>query len=118
MWAKRALGPSSGGSLDLDPPLNGLRAHLDHIMKRPKPTYRTKTRRELTRRGLKTHLRKPWCPVKDSLHGGSSKVSSPLIGHRTAYGKFVMDNYINAKNTQKRYLLADFPVFIPYFSED
>ena len=36
-------------------------------------------------------------------------------GHPTKYGKFVMDKYIKAENTLKRYLFTDFPVFIPYF---
>ena len=65
-------------SLDLDPLLNGLKAHLASIMKRPKPTYHIKTRRELIRwKSLNAHMRKPRCPIKDSLHGALSKVSSP-----------------------------------------
>ena len=80
-------------------------------MKRPKPTYCIKTRRELTKReSLKAHMRKTGCPVKVSLHGGPLRVSSPPIGHTTAYGKSVMDKYMKAENTQKRYLSADFPV--------
>ena len=53
--------------------------------------------------------------MKGSLHEGSSRVSSPLDGHPTAYEKFVMDKYIKAKNMLKRYLSTDSPVFIPYF---
>ena len=53
--------------------------------------------------------------MKGSLHGDPSRVSSPPDGHPIAYGKFVMDKYIKAKNKLKRYLSTDFPVFIPYF---
>ena len=80
-------------------------------MKRPKPTYRIKIKRELTRReSLKAYLRKIGCPVKDLLHGSLSRVSSPLTGHPTVYGKFVMDKHMKAKNTQTMYLSTDFPV--------
>ena len=80
-------------------------------MKRPRPTYHIKTRRELTRReSLKAHMRKPKCPIKDSLHGRPSRVSSPLADHPTAYKKFVMDKHTKAKNTQKIYLSVGFPV--------
>ena len=53
--------------------------------------------------------------MKGSLHGGPFRVSSPSADHPTAYGKFVMDKYIKAENTLKRYLSADFLVFIRYF---
>ena len=47
-------------------------------MKQPMPTYHIKTRRELTRReSLKAHLRKSKCHIRDSLHGGLSRVSNP-----------------------------------------
>ena len=71
-----------------------------------------KTKWELSRReSLKAHLRKRRCPVKDSFHGGSSRVSSPPTGHPTAYEKFVMDKHTKAENTQKIYLSVDFPIF-------
>ena len=81
-------------------------------VKRPKPTYRIKTRREISRReSLKAHLRKPGCLVKDSLHGGMSRISSPPIGHPIAYDMFVMDN-------TKKIFIHGFPSFrIPYFSK-
>ena len=53
--------------------------------------------------------------MKGSLHGSPSRVSSPPTGHPNAYGKFVMDKFIKAKNTLKRYLSNDFLIFIPYF---
>ena len=53
--------------------------------------------------------------MKGLLHSGPSRVSSPPAGHLTAYGKFVMDKYIKAKKTLKRYLSIDLLVFIPYF---
>ena len=83
-----------------------------HDVKRPKPTYRIKTRREPSRReSLKAYLRKLGCLVKDSLHGGSSRISSPLVGHPTAYGMFVMDN-------TKNIFIHRFPSFqIPYLSK-
>ena len=62
-------------------------------------------------------MRKTGCPVKDSLHGGPLRVSSPPIGHTTAYGKSVMDKYMKAENTQKRYLSADFPVLKSLISQ-
>ena len=63
-------------SLDLDSLLDGLRSR---IMKQPTLTYHIKTRQELTRReSLKSHMRKPECPIRDSLHGGLSRISSPL----------------------------------------
>ena len=99
-------------SLDLDPLLDGPRARLAGIMKLSKPTYHIKTRQELAKReSLKAYVRKLYYPIKDSLHGGPSRVSSPPTGHPTAYGKFVMDKHTKAENTQKRYLLAGFPVF-------
>ena len=80
-------------------------------MKRPRPTYDIKIKRGLTRQeNLKAHMRKPKCPIRDSLHGDSSRVSSPLTDHPTAYGKFVMDKHMKAENTQKRYLSAEFSV--------
>ena len=69
-------------------------------MEQPKPTYHIITRRE----SLKAHLRKPGCPIKDSLHGDLSKVSSPSASHPIVYGKFVMDKHTKAENTQKIYL--------------
>ena len=53
--------------------------------------------------------------MKGSLHGSPSRFSSPSIDRLIAYGKFVMDKYVKAKNTLKRYLFANFPIFIPYF---
>ena len=81
-------------------------------VKRPKPTYRIKTIRELSRReSLKTHLRKPGCLVKNLLHGSPSRISSPPVGHPTTYDMFVMDN------TKKIFIHA-FPSFqIPYLSK-
>ena len=80
-------------------------------MKRPRPTYHIKTKRELTKQeSLKTHMRKPEYPIRDSLHGGPSRVSSPPVGHPIVSGKFVMDKHMKAENTQKRYLSAGFPV--------
>ena len=96
--------------LDLGPLLNGLSTRFAHIMKRSKPTYCIKTRRELSRReSPKAHLRKSGCPVKDSLHNGASRVSSPTTGHPTAYGKFVIDKHTKAENKQKKiYVSVDF----------
>ena len=37
--------------------------------------------------------------------------------HSIAYENFVMDKYIKEENTLKRYLSADFPFLIPYFSK-
>ena len=80
-------------------------------MKRPRNIYHIKTRWELTRReSLKAHMRKPKCPIRDSLHGSPSCVSSPPVGHPTAYGKFVMDKHTKEENMQKRYLSAGFLV--------
>ena len=71
-------------------------------MKRPKLTYRINTKQELSKwESLKTHLRKLGSPVKDSLHGGPSRVSSPPVGHPTAYGKFVMNKHTKAENLKK-----------------
>ena len=53
--------------------------------------------------------------MKGLLHSGQSRVSSPPAGHLTAYANFIMDKYIKAKKTLKRYLSVDFLVFIPYF---
>ena len=53
--------------------------------------------------------------MKDSLHGSLSRVSIPLVGHPTAYRKFIMGKNIKVENTQKGYLSAYFLVFIPYF---
>ena len=98
-------------SLDLDPLLNGPRAHLASIMKQLRSTYHIKIKQELTiRESLKAHLRKQERPIIDSLHGGPSRVSSPPTGYPTAYGKFVMDKHMKAKNMQKRYLSVGFPV--------
>ena len=81
------------------------------IMKLPRPNYHVKTRQELARReSLKAHLRKPECPIRDSLHGGLSRVSSPLVDHPTAYGNFVIDKHMKAENTQKIYLSMRFLV--------
>ena len=44
------------------------------------------------RESLKAHLRKSMCLVKDSFHGGLSRISSLTTDHPTAYGMFVMDN--------------------------
>ena len=84
-------------SLDLDPLLDGPKACLARITKRPKPTYRIKTKQELTRKeNFKAHLRKTGCLVKDSLHGSSSRISSPPASYPTLYGKFVIDNHMKA----------------------
>ena len=65
-------------------------------VKQPKPTYCIKTKRELSRQeSLKAHLKKPRCLVKDSLHGGPSRISSPLVGHLIVYGMFIMNNTKN-----------------------
>ena len=102
--------------LDLDPSLNEPKALLARIMKRPKPIYRLKARQELTKQErLETRLRKPRCVVECSLHDNLSRFSSLPVGHPIAYGKFIMDKYIKAQNTLKRYLSANFPIFIPYF---
>ena len=79
-------------------------------VKRPKPTYCTKIRQELSRReSLKAHLRKSGCLVKDLLHGGPSRISSPPAGHPTTHGMFVMDNI-------KNIFIHGFPTFkISYF---
>ena len=77
---------------------------LSPHMNRPKPTYCIKARRELTKQErLVTRLRKPRCPVKGLPHGGPSRVSSLLVGHPTAYEKFVINKYIKAENTLERY---------------
>ena len=55
--------------------------------------------------------------MKGSPYGCPSRVSSPLTGHPTTYGKFVMDKYMKAENTLERYLSDDSSVFIPYFSK-
>ena len=53
----------------------------------------------------------------DWLHGGPSRILSPLADHPTTYMKFVMDKYTKAKNTQKIFING-FPNFqIPYFSK-
>ena len=52
-------------------------------------------------------MRKPRCFLKDLLQGSPSRSLSLLAGHPIAYGKFVMDKYMKAENTQKRYLSAD-----------
>ena len=57
------------------------------------------------------------CLVKGSLYDDPFKVSIPLVDYPITYEKFVMDKYIKMKNTLKRYLFSDFPVFIPYFSK-
>ena len=104
-------------SLDLDPLLDGLKALLARIMKRLKPTYHIKTKWELTRQeSLKAHMRKLGCPIKDSLHGGLSRVLSPPADHPTAHGKFVMVKHTKAENKQKRYLSADFLIFKSFIS--
>ena len=79
-------------------------------VKRPNPIYLIKTGWELSRReNLKAHLKKLRCLVKDSLHSGPSRISSPLASYPTAYGKFVMDN-------TKYIFIHGFPSFhIPYF---
>ena len=104
---------------DLDPLLDGPRARLTYIIEWPKLTYHIKTKQELTRwDSVKAHLRKPRCPIKDSLHGGPSRVLSPPADHPTAYRKFVMDKHMKVENTQKRFING-FPSFqTPYFSED
>ena len=80
-------------------------------MKQSRSTYHIKTRWELTRQeNFKAHLRKPECHIRDSRHGGLSRVSSPLADHPTVYGKFVMDKHTKVKNKQKRYLSTGFPV--------
>ena len=88
-------------------------------VKRPKPTYCIKTRRELSRReSLKAHLRKPGCLVKDLFHDGSFRILSPPVGHLTAYEKFIMDKYTKVENTRKVFIHG-FPSFqIPYFSKN
>ena len=95
--------------------LNGPRAHLASIVKRLNSTYHIKTKGHyLDGKTLKLE-----CLPINLLQGGPSRVSSPPTGHPTAYEKFVMDKYINAKNKQKKYLSADFSVSkFPYFSED
>ena len=89
----------------------GLRVCLARIMKRSKLTYCIKTKRELSKHeSLKVHLRKSRCLVKDSLHGGSFKISNPSVGHPIAYEKFVMDKHTKVENTLKRYLSVDFSI--------
>ena len=84
---------------------------MARIMKLPRPTYHVKTRREQAKReSLKAHMRKPECPIRDSLHGDPSRVSSPPSDHPTAYGNFVMDKHTKAENMQKRYLSTGFLV--------
>ena len=76
-----------------------------HDVKRPKLTYRIKTRHELSRRkSLKPHLRKLGCLVKDLLHGGPSRILSLSTGNPTAYGMFVKDN-------TKKVFIHGFPSF-------
>ena len=80
-------------------------------MKWPRPTYHIKKKRELTKQeSLKAHMRKPEYPIRDSLHSGPSRVSSPPVGHPIVYGKFVMDKHTKVENMQKRYLSAGFLV--------
>ena len=55
--------------------------------------------------------------MKGIPHGGQSRVSSPPTSHPTTYGKFVMDKCIKEENKLEKYLSADFPIFIPYFSK-
>ena len=74
-------------------------------MKQSKSTYCVKTRRVLSRQeSLRSHLREPVCLFKDLLHGGPSRISSPITAHPTAYEKFVMDKHMKTENTQKIYL--------------
>ena len=105
-------------SLDLDPLLDGSSARLAHIMKRPRPTYHIKTMQELTKReSFKAHLRKREGPIRDSLHGDPSRVSSPPAGHLTAYGKFVMDKNTRVENTKRDIYQRDSEFPNPLFFE-
>ena len=84
-------------------------------MKRYKPIYGIKFRHKLTkperleirlsklRFPMKgslstTRLRKPMCPMKDSLYDDPFKVSNPSIDHSIIYEKFVMNKYIKMEN--------------------
>ena len=92
----------------LDPLLDGSRAC---IMKRSKLTYHIKTTLKLVRQeSFKAHIRKPEGPIRDSLHSGPSKVSSPPADHPPTYRKFLMDKHTKTENTQKIYLSARFTV--------
>ena len=102
-------------SLNLDSLLDRPRAHLGRIIKRPKPTYYIKTKPELTRReNIKAHLRKLECPIRDSLYGGLSRISTPPANHPTAYEKFVMDKHTKVENI---YISGFLSFQITYFLE-
>ena len=46
-------------------------------------------------------MRKIGCHIKESFHGGPSKILSPPADHPITYEKFVMDKNTKAKNMQK-----------------
>ena len=48
----------------------------------------------------------------------SQRPTSPPIGRPPAYGKFAMDEWIKAGNTQNVFIRACSSFQIPYFSKD
>ena len=62
-------------------------------------------------------MRKRGCHIKESLHGGPSKILIPPADHPITYEKFVMDKNTKAKNMQKIFISGFLSFQIPYFAK-